>query len=803
MASEETPIPRKRPQYVAPENATPDTPIWRICLKDKEVPFVFEGRERTIKWGKPLRFETFEEFQAFAEFIEEHPDFVLTSAPEQDPLETGTIEALGNFVTYTTKGIGVPEPYTHVAPLRNIHSRLWVSQLPWEPLPPEYRTWIKEPLSPEEMSSGRSQAILTTKSVSRRYWAIQANPNVYDVQRAINEQEEDTWRVDESSVKIGDRLIVWKAKGDETTSGIIGLAEVIANPTVCKPIHMQYFRRSYTDNELLKKRALIRFVQSDIFPIWKESLPPDLSDLSVAKGVQGNVFKVSDSQWAALMEAVGGWPRNENKAVSLKLQRIDAWDYPLNTILYGPPGTGKTFSTISRAVEIIDGLEPGTAENAKERWEELREAGRIEFVTFHQSYSYEDFVEGIRPVMDDTGEGTPRYECAAGIFKEAALQALFSLLEPIPVAPGKRGPLPFSELWSELLERIAEEPGKVYPGLTSASRYTIEITPQRNLRGNNVANAEFRSYYNAGRGIMEEVFTALRHKEAVSTSEVKTAMGRDAHQPFLATVFRLLKEVEGKLSQDPTRMLPSNPVLPEAKEVVASFLAKGEASGYRVKPDRSTWPRHVLVVDEINRGNISKIFGELITLLEDDKRFPGDNALMVTLPYSRSRFVVSANLYLLGTMNTADKSIALVDVALRRRFEFEELMPDFSVCPGLDDEMRTVLKGLNQRIVLRKDRDHQIGHAFFMRVQTPDDFNRVFEKKIIPLLQEYFYGDWDALRFVLGEEKEQGGSFVIEIEGAQTIRGARNRWQWYWDAGYTLDALETLKRNYKIGTSES
>ena len=287
-----------------------------------------------------------------------------------------------------------------------------------------------------------------------------------------------------------------------------------------------------------------------------------------------------------------------------------------NTILYGPPGTGKTYSTILRAVAIIDGAEPESMEEAKARWDELRGEGRIEFVTFHQSYGYEDFVEGIRPIMTDEAAQTPCYEVFDGILKQVALRAL-------------------------------------------------------------------------------------------------EAMG------------------EGK--------------------------------------------RYVLVIDEINRGNISKIFGELITLIEDDKRIGADLALTVTFPHSRDSFGLPANLYLLGTMNTADKRIALVDVALRRRFEFEEMLPRFAAedqtCPGLSSEMRDAITRLNKRIVLRKDRDHQIGHAFFRSVGDTDSFN----------------GDWESLRWVLGDDNEAG---------------ARNRWQWYRDAGQTLALLLVRRLRAELKLSQ-
>ena len=191
----------------------------------------------------------------------------------------------------------------------------------------------------------------------------------------------------------------------------------------------------------------------------------------------------------------------------------------------------------------------------------------------------------------------------------------------------------------------------------------------------------------------------------------------------------------------------------EKAEIVQRFLAEGDKSGYKLK-QASLCTRYVLIIDEINRGNISKILGELITLIETDKRLGVDdeqNSLIVTLPYSGEKFAIPANLYVVGTMNTADKSIALVDVALRRRFEFEEMQVRMDLCNGLTDQMRFALTELNRRITLRKDRDHQIGHAYFIRVADLAGFNQQFRKQIIPLLQEYFYNDWDGVRYVLGE----------------------------------------------------
>ena len=188
----------------------------------------------------------------------------------------------------------------------------------------------------------------------------------------------------------------------------------------------------------------------------------------------------------------------------------------------------------------------------------------------------------------------------------------------------------------------------------------------------------------------------------------------------------------------------------------------------------------------------SRIFGELITLIEDDKRLGNDNGLSTVLPVSRDVFSVPPNLYLLGTMNTADKSLALLDVALRRRFDFTELPPDFSVCLGLTQAMRDVLGELNERLEKRKDRDHRIGHAFFMNVSSGEEFNVAFKRKVVPLLQEYFFNDMDGVRYVLGEdEMDDDQGFLRPIRGES--RHQRNRWRWFTDVDLQMDCWARLQ----------
>lgn len=522
--------------------------------------------------------------------------------------------------------------------------------------------------------------------------------------------------------------------------------------------------------------------------LWRELFQrtPEFRDANPALLMQA-CFDVLPNLWDSAEE-----PAEEDS--DLPIQSAD--NTPRNTILYGPPGTGKTYETALRAVQIIDGgfpKEEGEAETdfrrrLMTRYRELQRQWRIAFVTFHQSYSYEDFVEGIRPVMDDVAEAEssgPRYKVVDGILKEIALEAFGATLIPKSMPPGV---VSFSTLWDALVDRIEASSDFTIPGLGD-SEYALVVTALGNLSGTNI-KGKAQEPYLASRTNVEKIWKGLPPSQKPSHNAVKAILGVGAHTNLLGAVIEALKEIQTSVPAPQVA-----PTVPTKQDVLACM--KGDVNDSFARPENSDQDeRFVLIVDEINRGNISKILGELITLLEDDKRLGSDNELTVTLPYSRESFGLPSNLYLVGTMNTADKSLALLDVALRRRFAFEELAPKFAVC-GLEPLMEQALLELNRRITLRKDRDHRIGHAFFMGVGSDaEKFNVVFTAKVLPLLQEYFASDWEGLRFVLGESGDAEG-FIVKLKGGDE-KGARNKYQWYGDDGKTLDPLAQLLKNYGL-----
>ena len=285
--------------------------------------------------------------------------------------------------------------------------------------------------------------------------------------------------------------------------------------------------------------------------------------------------------------------RTENETKENPIQIKKDFTFPLNSILYGPPGTGKTYNSVFYSVGIIEKNESifklKNDDEVFKKFKEYKDRDLIKFITFHQSYGYEDFIEGIRPQLENESKDL-NYVIHSGIFKDMCNKA---------------------------------------------------------------------------------------------------------------------------------------------------------------KSDKEN--NYVLIIDEINRGNISKIFGELISLIEPSKREGEKEEMEVILPYSKESFTIPKNLYIIGTMNTADRSIALLDIALRRRFKFIEIMPQYNILKDVENiKIASLLSTINERIEFFFDREHTIGHSYFLNINTFDDLVNVFKNSILPLLQEYFYDDFEKIKSIFG-----------------------------------------------------
>lgn len=392
----------------------------------------------------------------------------------------------------------------------------------------------------------------------------------------------------------------------------------------------------------------------------------------------------------------------------------------LNQILYGPPGTGKTYHTIDRALEILNpqfNLKQDR-EILKAEYKKYLDAGRIAFTTFHQSLSYEDFIEGIKPEVEEDTEGnrTVVYEVQPGIFKALADRA------NAPVLINQNIQADFDDAWDSLLKDFENNPKLFLKVQTPGKGYNIvEVTSNGNLlvKSSTAKNDTLVSYSRLKR--LHSSIADLSHVRNIDREFRGVIGGMDS-----SAYWAVLNYIHSWLAAHESKLVTLEEKLP-----------------------------YILIIDEINRGNVSQIFGELITLIEDDKRIGRKEELKVILPYSKSIFGVPENLYIIGTMNTADRSVEAIDTALRRRFSFIETPPQPERLTDVnykDVNLSELLATINVRIELLVDRDHQIGHAYFMGIENLEDLKLCFRNRILPLLEEYFYGDFGKIGLVLGDK---------------------------------------------------
>ncbi|MEF7637402.1 AAA family ATPase [Bacillus thuringiensis] len=463
-------------------------------------------------------------------------------------------------------------------------------------------------------------------------------------------------------------------------------------------------------------------------------------------------------------------------------------EFAKNQILYGPPGTGKTYNTVLYAVAICDkknveSLKEIPYKDVLSRYEMLKKEGRVAFTTFHQSYGYEEFIEGIKPVINQQDEDSItdlKYEYTSGVFKKFCEEAKKVRVQA-PSLKIRKHPV----VWNVLLEgtgqtKLKEEcfkNGYIKIGWAEQEQFINEQ--------NDSVNGTVRRILLNFQEEMQEQDLVFIQRSNTTIDAIGIIDGpyefddSDKRYPRKRKVKWIATNINEEVyALNKNTKLDRKTVYPLRKmdiEGVINLIEK-YISTKEINVEKNIDP-YVFIIDEINRGNISKIFGELITLIEPTKRIGASEQTTALLPYTGEEFGVPNNVHIIGTMNTADKSISLMDAALRRRFKFIEMMPDIEILKELgiheieEIDIPAILKAMNERIEFLYDREHTIGHAFFTPLvgeenQSIQNLAHIFLNDIIPLLQEYFYEDYSKIQLVLGDNAKTDNinKFVLDTE---------------------------------------
>ncbi len=581
------------------------------------------------------------------------------------------------------------------------------------------------------------------------YWLLQIKSSDFHLLKALKANVLKVYPVKLGRTKIqtGDKIIIWKS-GKNAGCYALATATSAAGEWAYPKNELPFFKKNPSTNSNVELKIDLNLWDN---PVQKELLKENKLFDRFAEELPGLNYKVTEEHYTFISELA------KENLLKIKKQKdliplTKTTNHPLNLILYGPPGTGKTYNAISLAVAIIENksLEKVNKKDRSKlrlRFNEYMNEGQIGFVTFHHAYTYEDFVEGVKPRAENQNIV---YDIEEGIFKQLAFEAKRNMLETLMSnIPKKEIKISFNQLYKAFLQYINSDQFNSFVTYNKHRVYLHRISRNGDfiVRKENTYNTNTVSK-NKMRTVYESVPTIeqINHVDA----DIKALVGGVNTNIFYG-VFKELKYFE-------TEYIKALSMLQQQGEASDKTVESFEL-GTLADQIKEQTKKYVLIIDEINRGDVSNIFGELITLLEEDKREGNAEGLLVQLPYSKSHFCVPSNLYIIGTMNTAGQSLEMLDLALRRRFDFLEMEPDPSIIKKVNKthlidgiDLVKILTAINERIEILIGRDYRIGHAHFLNISTLAELKMVFKRKIMPLLQDYFEGDYLRIGLILGKD---------------------------------------------------
>lgn len=551
------------------------------------------------------------------------------------------------------------------------------------------------------------------------YWVFQGNPANFDFKTAFKDKNKHTWTVSahKDKIKPGDKVIIWLT-GKE--AGCYALAEVTANPQQMKNTEDQKYWQTEPNSDL---KAGINITHNLINnPIYQKQIDhvPELKKLKA--GNQGTNFKATGQEFKVIKSII-------EKRKGNNIMSEDKEEFPLkslNTILYGPPGTGKTYYIQKELIPL-----------------------------FTDSQTSSQIPEDLISLVEDF----TMWQCIGTVLYMA------------------EGPVALNDIYSHPIMQMKQvlSTAKLFDASIRGVLQTHTIDDCKYVKIKERAKPQiFFKDNNSKWSIIKEDLDEVA-PQIISFAEMFNVSNRKEKRYSFITFHQSYSYEDFIEGIRPILDETDNEKLLQYQIHKGSFLKISEEA--KLTPEKN----FAIFVDEINRGNISKVFGELITLIENDKRQSKENEIKVKLPYSGKEFSVPANLYIVGTMNTADRSLAQIDTALRRRFHFIEMMPqpellDHKTVNGV--QIGPLLRTINNRIEALYDRDHTIGHSYFMSLEPDSDISElsdIFQNKVIPLLEEYFFEDWDKIRLVLNDpNKNQEFQFIQVAENSSDLFGTES-----------------------------